>query len=113
MRWAAEASESKESGVSVEDLGGGTAAVGGGFLLHHLRILLQDFGGGEDEAGYQLPDGRCNGVDDRGWEERGVIADGGVCAGKEGFGAFIGCEKRSCCRWVKSGMNQGGFNEVL
>ena len=53
-----------------EDLHGGVGSPDLGSLRLHrdgLRILLEDFGGGEDEARHKLACARGDGVDDWCW----------------------------------------------
>jgi hypothetical protein len=63
-----------------------------------LRILLDDFGGGEDGAGDEFGEGGGCGVDE-GCGDEAVWVGGscGVEACEEGFCTLVGCEECSCC----------------
>ena len=63
-----------------------------------MSILLQDFGGREDETGDELGGGRSGGMED--WEGNERRCGGGwkgwVDGMEEGLGGFIGGEEGSC-----------------
>lgn len=81
---------------------GAAAPQAGGPGGDHLRVLLEDLGGGEDEAGHGFRDGGGEAVDDRGGEEVLLLLFfwGGGGGGVEGvFDCFVGGEEcAGCCR---------------